>query len=178
MSNTARCTSIVGLSVSLAFFSAPLSAQGLPGTHAPRYDIARADALRLEALALYGKPETWKRVASLHEQSARLRPPGDPYRVRDLLVAAAIIDRNGDCGKAGRLVAEAAEAALAVGNIAQAANLYITAAIVTNRGGDGMTALTLIHKAELLANSQLLSEQAREAIRARIVQTQEKVAAT
>lgn len=178
MRNLARWCSIAGLFVSLGLFSPPLAAQVQPGADGSHYDIARADQLRLQALALYGTPDAWKRVASLHEQSARLRPPGDPYRIRDLVVAAALFDRNGDCRKAGHLVEEAADAALLVGSIAQAANLYITAAIITNRGGDGRAALTLIHKADLLANSDLLSEQVRQTIRARIVETKEQVAAT
>lgn len=165
------------LLAALGLFTAPLAAQAWYGINGPHYDIARADQLRLQALALYGNPDAWNRVASLHEQSARLRPPGDPYRVRDLTVAAAIRERSGDHSKAGELVAEAADASLAIGNIAQAANLYITAAIITNRGGDGATALALVGKAQLLVGSQFLSTQQRASIRARIVQTQESVAA-
>lgn len=172
----ARCRPVLCLLTMSVLISSPLAAQDWRGTDGPHYDIARAEQLRLEALALYGRPDSWKRVADLHEESARLRPPGDPYRIRDLVVAAAIIDRNGDHRKAGRLMGEAADAALVVGDIARAADLYITAGIITNRGGDGTTALTLIHKAELLLNSPLLKEEARSAIRARIVQTRERVA--
>lgn len=172
----ARCKPFPWLLITMLLCSTPLAAQNWRGTDGPHYDIARADQLRLEALALYGQPDSWNRVAALHEESARLRPPGDPYRIRDLIVAAAIIDRNGDHTKAGHLMQDAADAALVVGDVAQAADLYVTAAIITNRGGDGMTAMTLIHKAELLLNSPLLGEEVRAAIRARIVETQQSVA--
>ncbi|HKJ93274.1 MAG TPA: hypothetical protein VJ957_08900, partial [Longimicrobiales bacterium] len=80
--------------------------------------------------------------------------------------------------KAGNLIERAADVALTTGNVGQAANFYITAAILLNRAGDGMSALTLIGKARLLGTSPLLSPEERNAIRDRIIETQNTMAAS
>lgn len=181
MKPTKRSWPLFGLFTALVLFAAPLAAQNsaAPGTNSAsgsRYDVARAEQLRAEALALYSRPGNWKRVAWLHERAARLRPPGDPRLVGDLVVAAALIDRYGDHRQAGQLMEQAAAAALATGDVAQAAHHYITAAIMANRSNDGKTALKLIAKAQLLANSPLLDKYACDCIRARIIEAQTPVA--
>lgn len=182
MKGSTRLGSVVGLFAALALLSTSLAAQSaMPfdrtnGTSGSHYDVARAEQLRAQALTLYSKPGSWKRVAWLHERAARLRPPGDPRLIGDLVVAAALIDRYGDHRQAGRLMEQAAAAALATGDVAQAAHHYITAAIMANRAGDGETALALVAKAKLLASSPLLDRYACDCIRARIVEAEAPVA--
>lgn len=159
-----------------ALLAAPLAAQafgagnGTYGVNANHYDVVRAEELRAQAHALYSTPGSWKQVAWLHERAARLRPPGDPHLISDLLVAASLIDRYGDHRQAGRLMQAAARAALATGDVAQAAHHYVTAAIMANRANDDRRALQLVAKAEMLANSPLLDAPTRACIRARIIE--------
>jgi hypothetical protein len=179
MKATTRLGPLFGLLAAMALLAAPLAAQNAPapnGGNGSPYDVARAEQLRAKALALYSEPGSWKRVAWLHERAARLRPPDDPRLIGDLVVAAALIDRYGNHRQARRLMEEAAGAALAVGDVAQAAHHYITAAIMANRTNDGATAWKLVNKAQLLANSPLLDKYACDCIRARIIEARAPVA--
>lgn len=122
---------------------------------------ATSRASALEARASHAS--SLAAAAQLAEQAAELRAPGDPKGVTDLLIAASGRYYSGDPTHARALYVQAAERALADGDVVVAARSFMLAAIVANKQHDSAT-LDLKARAERLAGSPLLTETQRRHI--------------
>jgi len=129
---------------------------------------AEADALTKQAVALHGRPGEYRRAATLHVRAANLRAPGDPKGYYDLNTAAHLYRAAGNVWRAREVMERAAEHAAARGDVVAAATSYVDAGYlaIEARRTDGVPALAL--KAELLAESPLISEEQRSSIRRRV----------
>ncbi len=146
-----------------------LVAQETPAPAGP--DVVRADELHKKADALVATLQRrhWSEVAKLLERAASLRPTEDPLAVSEQFMAGQLFHFNGSLGRAQANFEGAAEQALANGRVADAADAYVTAAIVAKARGQGQQAMELGRKAELLARSPHLTPPECNGILERIV---------
>ena len=130
---------------------------------------AKADKLDEEARAL--ELNDWsqmKRAAHLRELAADLRTPDDPKGSVSLYWAARSRYYSGDSRAARRLMEQAAERALAIGDVLNAATAFTEAAYISAELKDGARVRALAAKARLLTNSPMLSEAQRAQLRERL----------
>jgi hypothetical protein len=135
---------------------------------------AAALSLHQKALQLeeQGVTTRWPRAARLHIRSARLRTAEDPGAEHCLVHAANLLQHTRPDEVFGLLI-EAADRALARGDVLRAARWYLDAAgYVQERprrdATDVEQAVQAVDKAKLLAGSPLLSEAERNALLARL----------
>ena len=129
---------------------------------------ARADSFHDDAMALPTETRFATKAAKLHERSAELRDESDPMAATCLRTAAFLRYYAGGRRASADLMEKAAERAAGIGNVALAADSYIDAAYIAQELREGSRARELAHRAELLANSPLISEVQRASIRSRI----------
>ncbi len=124
-------------------------------------DLARAQQLHDKADALMATNQRghWKSVAHLLEQAAALRAEDDSLAVTERVVAGQLFHYTGALARAQANFESAADLALANGRVLQAAEAYLTAAIVANSRERPQEAMELGRKAELLARSPHLTQQ-------------------
>ncbi len=122
---------------------------------------ATSRALALETRA--EQASSLPAAARLREQAAELRAPGDPKGVSDLLIAASGRYYSGKPTQARALYMQAAERALADGDVEVAARSFMLAALVANKQHDAI-ALELKARGERLAGSPLLTDAQRRQI--------------
>lgn len=150
-----------------------LATAGLPGAVAAQYRLptlvssVRADSLHEAAAALVAA-HRWRDAARLHRRSADLRAADDPLGFRCLSEAAALAYATGDRTAARGDMAKAAGQALARGDLRAASLAYLDAAWIAQEQKDPRQVWELGHRAEMLADSPLLSAADREAILRRI----------
>ncbi len=134
-------------------------------------DVVKADALHKKADALLATTQRrhWTEVAKLLERAASLRPTEDPLAVNEQVVAGQLFHYNGSLERAQANFESAAHQALATGRLADAADAYVTAAIVAKTRGQMQQAMELGRKAELLARSPHLTPTECNCILERIV---------
>jgi len=130
--------------------------------------VTRAEALEREAEALVDFPHRWNEVVELYRKAADARPEGDPRGSWDLRQAGRIAYYVGKPGRALRILRRAADTALEYGDVVSAANLYLDAAWVAQRQGQGDRAVELRSRAERLARSPLLPAEDGAALQDRI----------
>ena len=146
-----------------------LATAGLPGAVAAQYRLPtlvsseRADSLHEAAAALVAA-HRWRDAARLHRRSADLRAADDPLGFRCLSEAAALAYATGDRSAARGDMAKAAGQALARGDLRAASLAYLDAAWIAQEQKDPRQVWELGHRAEMLADSPLLSAADREAI--------------
>jgi uncharacterized protein HemY len=104
----------------------------------------------------------WKEAAELFEKSARLRPCHDPKIFQGLFQAAEIAYFFEENNKARRLMSEAAEHAMHVGDLENAVEAYVQAAHMSAAMGDRDRAVTYVAMAEDLSSSPLLGVKGRD----------------
>jgi len=114
-----------------------------------------------------GSDRIWQ-AARLYRRSAEFRAVEDPIGLQCLTDAAAVAYAAGDRSAARSDMAHAAERALARGDIRSAAMAYLDAAWIAQEQRKPDRVWDLGHRAELLAESPLLSENDRSAIQRRI----------
>jgi hypothetical protein len=129
---------------------------------------AEADALTKQAVALHGRPGEYRRAATLHMRAAHQRVPGDPKAYYDLNTAAHLYRAAGNVWRAREVMERAAEHAAARGDVVAAATSFVDAGYlaIEARNTDRVPALAL--KAELLAESPLISDEQRAMIMRRV----------
>ncbi len=144
-------------------------AQEAPAPPSP--DVIKAEALHKKADVLLATTQRrhWNEVAKLLERAAALRPTEDPLAVTEQFVAGQLFHYNGSLDRAQANLEGAAGQALANGRVADAADAYVTAAIVAKARGHAEQAMDLGRKAELLAHSPHLSRAEGNGILERIV---------
>jgi hypothetical protein len=113
---------------------------------------ARADELEASAAALYNSPREWQTVAQLHRRAAGIRGD-DPRAVQSWLKAAWAYSAVGDLGNAQAMMERAAERAAAGGDVGQAANSYVDAALIAVEEKRGDQVPGLLRKTLLLLGS-------------------------
>ncbi|MBI4539078.1 MAG: hypothetical protein HY704_06160 [Gemmatimonadetes bacterium] len=155
--------------VALAY---PVPAQGqsvavTPSASAERED--KAAKLEREGAKLQGKSHRWGYAASLYRRAAELRQPGDPQAVHDLADAARFYYYVRDLRNAIEAMEQAAERALADGDVVRAAHLFVDAGWLAQRSRNPDRARSFVARARTLSESPLLSSNQRAEILKRIV---------
>ncbi len=130
----------------------------------PADEIDAIEARAMDNLKDLGQ---WDRAASLFRRAADLRPAGDPVAVHNLIQAARLSFYEGDEAQAVRDFEAAGQRAIAIGDVIVAANAFADAAWVANTRGFGARAHELLSRAQLLANSPLIPEDARDHLKTR-----------
>lgn len=150
-----------------------LATGGLPAAAEAQYRLptivssVKADSLHEVAVELRAAGR-WRDAASLHRRSAELRAAEDPLGFQSLTEAAALAYAAGDRSGARTDMAHAAERALSRGDLRAAALAYLDAAWIAQEQGKPHQVWEFGHRAEILADSPLLSESDRGAILQRI----------
>jgi hypothetical protein len=157
----------------LSTASVLLATVGLPGIVAAQYRLptivssVTADSLHDAAVDLKDAGR-WRDAARLFRRSAELRTAEDPLGFSCLTEAAALAYAKGDLSRARADMAHAAEHALARGDLRTAALAYLDAAWIAQEQKKPREVWELGHRAEMLADSPLLSGSDRDAILQRI----------
>jgi len=169
--------------------AAAVVALGLPATAWAQQPIdpvqvvasnSRADQLDARAAAYEqsGDGRLIGKAAGLREKAAGLRAPSDPRGFTSLRTAAHLRYGKGQKLAAGDLMERAADQAFARGDVYNAAEAYILAAIVNSelRDANPLRVRALVERGTLLMTSPLLSMPQREELRGRIAQVAPRVA--
>ena len=157
----------------LTLAGALLAIVGLPDAAPAQFRLptlvssALADSLHESAAALVSARRL-RDAARLHRRSAELRAPEDPLGFRCLREAAALAYFGSDRTTAWGDMAEAAEHALARGDLRTAALAYLDAAWIAQEQRNPRQVWELGRRAEMLADSPLLAAADRAAILQRI----------
>src|SRR5262245_65111269 len=129
-----------------------------------------AHALELEQRAQELHPDLSRAgvAARLHRQSAQLRSANDPEAVESLALAAYLFSYAKRPLAARKTMEEAADRALAMGDVFRAARAYVEAAFFADQQQDRVETTRLGRRALLLAGSSRITEEERTSIRNRI----------
>lgn len=127
----------------------------------------RADVMHVKALELQSTPATIVDAARMHADEAALRHPFDVSATDCLTLAGNLFYVAKRPLDAKRIMEQAADRALSLGDIHRSAILYLNASIAARDGGarDEMTRLG--QKADMLTSSPLLSKAQRDEIHRR-----------
>jgi hypothetical protein len=155
---------VVGL---LPILPAKANCQTIQAISGPAQNV-RAEQLQQEATLLHADPARASEAARLYKQSAHLRTAGDPAAVESLALAAHLFGYAGRSLAARQTMEEAAERALAMGNVLRAARAYVEAAFFADVQHDRSDTARLGRKALLLAGSSVLTADERASILNRI----------
>ncbi|MGH7506245.1 MAG: hypothetical protein ACRELX_11365 [Longimicrobiales bacterium] len=130
------------------------------------------DPATLEARAaeLYSSPKQYRRAAAFLMEAAELRAAADPMRVKNKSLAARLYYYDGDKDRARSLLEQAADDAIAAGDVVTAADLYLDASYVAHEEKDGPEVLRLAAKAKLLMSSPLVDARSRDRVLSRIAE--------
>jgi hypothetical protein len=150
-----------------------LASVGLPVAATAQYHLptivssVKADSLydAAERVAAAGR---WREAASLYRRSAEFRAAEDPMGSRSLSDAGALAYAAGDRSAARGDMASAAERSLRRGDLKAAALSYLDAGWIAQEQRKPAQVWELGHRAEILADSPLLSTADRREILRRI----------
>jgi hypothetical protein len=150
-----------------------LAIAGLPGAAAAQYRLptivssVKADSLSEVALEMRAAGR-YRDAARLYRRSAEFRAAEDPLGSQCLTEAAALAYAAGDRSGARTDLGNAAERALARGDLRAAALAYLDAAWIAQEQENPRQVWEFGHRAEILAASPLLSDSDRGVILQRI----------
>ena len=150
-----------------------LATLGLPAAVSAQYQLpdvvssTQADSLHQAAAALVAA-HRYGDAARLYRRAADLRAADDPLGYTNLTEAAALAYADGDRSGARRDMADAAESALARGDLRSAGLAYVDAAWIAQEQKNSQQVWELGRRAEMLAASPLLAAADRNAILQRI----------
>ena len=162
---------IASAAVAIVALPMPAGAQMLEPI---RVTESREKADRLDAEARSYEDNDWsqlKTAAELRERAAELRAIDDPAATVSLYWAARDRYYSGNRKAARALMEQAAERALNMGDVLNAATAFTEAAYISADLKDGERMRTLAGKARLLANSPMLSEDQRFQLRTRLAKS-------
>jgi collagenase-like PrtC family protease len=157
----------------LAVFALPVSARAQL-LEPIRVTESRQKAEKLDAQAQTLEDNDWsqlEKAASLREKAARLRTADDPAGTVSLYWAARDRYYSGSQKEARELMEQAAERALAMGDVLNAATAYTEAAYISADLKDGTRMREFAGKARLLASSPMLNDGQREQLRTRLAKS-------
>lgn len=153
--------------VALAALLIAAGATGVSAQTAARAATEEITTLETDARDYLNDLSKWDRAATLFRRAAELRPEGDPTATEDLIYAARLSFYEGNERQAIRDFEAAGQRALAMGDVLVAANAFTDAAWIAQNRGYGERAYSLLGRARLLSNSPLITEDAREHLKAR-----------
>ena len=130
--------------------------------------VAHALELEQRAKDLHADPARAGVAARLHRQSAHLRSANDPEAVESLAMAGYLFSYAKRPLDARKTMEEAAERALAMGDVFRAARAYVEAAFFADEQQDRGETTRLGRKALLLASSTRITAEERTSIVQRI----------
>ena len=160
---------IVAVAIAAAVLSASnAQAQTSIKSSQPLARAARAIELQEQAVALHSQPARAAEAARLHRASAYLRNPEDAEAVQSLAMAAQLFGYAKRPREAQRTMEEAAERALAMGDVVRAAQAYVEASFFAHQQKNRGETQRLGRKALLLTSSPLLAADQLAAIMTRI----------
>jgi hypothetical protein len=161
---------IIAVSLGTALSLVPMRAESQTSVKSsqPIGRLARAVELQERAIALHAQPTRAAEAARLHKWSASLRDADDPEAVRSLAMAAHLFGYANRPFDARVTMEEAAERALAMGDVVKAAQSYVEATFFAQKQKKQSEIERLGRKALLLAASPLLAAEQRTAIMQRI----------
>src|SRR5215204_5097243 len=113
--------------IALTAGAARVSAQTIAHSFVPTSPAARAEALHNGGVALHANLTRAAEAARLHVESARMRQSDDPQAVNCLTLAAHLFSYSNRPMQARKTMEQAAERALAMGNVALAGRAYVEA---------------------------------------------------
>jgi hypothetical protein len=154
-----------------------LATAGLPSVAAAQYRLpsivstVKADSLTAAAVKLVTAGR-WRDAARLYRTSAQFRPVEDSVGFQCLTNAADLAYAAGDHSAARGDMANAAERALARGDLRAAALAYLDAAWIAQEQRKPNEVWQYGHRAEILAASPLISQSDRWSILQRIERPQ------
>jgi len=134
----------------------------------PLENSTRASEFEERAVELHRDVTRAAESARLHRRSAELRAASDPEAIESLALAAHLFGYAHQLSEARRTMEQAAERALAIGDVARAANAYLEAAFFAEHQKQRSEVERLGRKALLLAGSPLLPDDQRKTITDRI----------
>ena len=139
-----------------------------------RVTESRLKADKLDAEARHFEENDWRQLrkaAELREEAAELRTADDPKGTVSLYWAARDRYYSGNPKAARVLMEQAADRAIAVGDVLNAATAYTEAAYIAADIKDVEKMRALAAKARLLANSPVLTADQRYQLRTRLAQS-------
>jgi ATP/maltotriose-dependent transcriptional regulator MalT len=148
--------------------SAGAMAQSSASTSLALPTVRTADDLHAEAISLHGDLKRSVESAMLHVRSALERPTNDPQAIACLRLAANLFWGQNRPLDARWAMEQAAQRAVAAGNLFMAAQSYLDAAFITREQGQQAETIRLATEARRLAESAGLDESQRKAIMSRI----------
>ena len=156
------------LSIALGLPTAAAAQRRLEPVRVTAEALARADSYHDKATALDGSLGAYKKIAHLHERSAELREVTDPKVFECTRTAALLRYYAGDRRRGADGLERAATLAADRGDVLNAANAFVDAAIVARELRQPSRMAALVERAELLASSPLLSDNQRLMLRDRL----------
>jgi len=164
-----RTRSFIAIAIVSALATVPARVQSQTATSAEQISsLTHALELQLRAKELHADPLRASEAARLHRQSAHLRSANDPEAVESLALAAYLFSYAKRTLDARKTMEEAADRALAMGEVFRAARAYTEAAFFADEQQDRIETTRLGLKALLLAGSSRITEEERTSIRNRI----------
>jgi hypothetical protein len=131
-------------------------------------DNIRAEELHSQAQKLFESPKRYTEAAGLLRKAASLRSPSDPAGFDELVLSARLYLYAGKTGTSRVVMEQAAQWALAMGQVSKAADAYVNVAFIALRQKRVSDAKQFAARAEQLAQSPYLSVADRQTILNRI----------
>ena len=131
-------------------------------------NLTKAIKLHEDAVSLYPYPDRAWDAARLHIQEVKYRSPRDPEAVESLAMAAHLFGYAGQPGDAKRVMEQAADRALAIGEVNRAAQAYLQAAFFAQKATNKSETTRLVEKTLALASSPSVTASVRDGIRDRV----------
>jgi hypothetical protein len=156
--------STLTLMTALSVLPARAVTQTVSPAATPLIAISRADQLEKQAAALHDDMTRYVEAARLYKQSASLRSETDPRAVDALTIAAHLFHYANKMSDARKTMEQAAQRALAGGDVWRASVANLEAALFAYKQGNWAQTERLGRKALQLAQSPLLTEAQRASI--------------
>ena len=165
-----RKGTILGGAVLVAAIAAtPARAQDRPSYELPAIEVTVLQTdLHQRAMDLYEIPARWAEAADLHRQAAEQLLDNDAGQFFGFSRASLLYFYAGETGQARKNMERAARVAEATGDILTAANAWVDAAFIAVADGYAGKTREFVREARLLADADVVSEEARAALLARI----------
>jgi hypothetical protein len=149
------------LTVALSGLPARVSSQTAIKASGSITVLPRADVLEIQATALHDQLNRYSEAARLHKESAALRSATDPRAVESLVTAAHLYHYANRLFDARKTMEQAANRALARGDVVRASIASVEAAFFAYKQGNLSQTERLGRKALKLAESPLLTPEQR-----------------
>ncbi len=164
-----RLLGVVAASAAGFVAAAPAAAQDRPSFELPAIEVvALQSSLHQVAISLYELPSYWELAGDLHKQAADNLPRNDAGQFFGYSRAAVLYFHAGEFDDSRRAMEDAAQVAVATGDVFTAANAYVDAAFVAIAEGFAGKKREFVREARELAESEWLTAEEKAGILARI----------